>query len=309
MYEYNQKCKSVKRIYAKGGEKTYMFRVFYETREEAEAALVNGIYYLGRRFRCESPRENNRHYPCRNCCLYGHKQDACTNKKVCHRCGKHPIDCQHPKNATDIRYCVTCKQDSHFTGQMCCPSYPRDIPPPPLDKPHIPLITPPRKPVQSNKIEWPAINPQEGNPWLNNKNHTTETNLASNEITNTDANFSSDKEDIQSSATGTKQQKENSSNETTNLDEKLSSFKQSIEEFVEVVLSDLEDRVLICLGAIIHNLSMTSSPDPNILINSLAKKIFEKRVIITTVKNHIDVFVHSFQKEMSTHFDLTLKGT
>ena len=51
----------------------------------------------------------------------------------------------HTHTHTRAIYCATCDSPDHYTGQMKCPRYPRDVPPPSVHK-HTPLVTQHRPP-------------------------------------------------------------------------------------------------------------------------------------------------------------------
>lgn len=41
-------------------------------------------------------------------------------------CGKNPDSCKHNSNH-NVKFCTSCKSDTHYMGQACCPNYPRVI--------------------------------------------------------------------------------------------------------------------------------------------------------------------------------------
>ena len=122
--------KKVSRITSKEGHVTHMVRLYFNDKETTKLAINDGIYLLGRRFRVDPPLERYRHIPCQNCCKYGHTNLECTSPKICHRCGQHPTKCTHAKYTNDLNYCATCQTKGHYTGQVKCPNYPKDAPPP-----------------------------------------------------------------------------------------------------------------------------------------------------------------------------------
>ena len=125
------KIREISRITSKEGHRTFMVRIFFQTRQDAEEAINDGITLVGRRYRIEPPLHGFRHEPCRNCCQYGHTATNCKSPPKCHRCGKHPTACTHQKHTNDLVQCSTCDQPGHYTGQTKCPKYPKEEGPPP----------------------------------------------------------------------------------------------------------------------------------------------------------------------------------
>ena len=136
----------VSRITSKEGHRTYMVRVFFITRDDAEEAINNGVNLLVRRYRIEPPLHKFRHIPCRNCCQYGHTHLNCQAHPKCHRCGKPPTACTHPRNSNEIMRCSTCDQRGHYTGQIKCPKYHKVTAPPPEHQYFPVLPNPPTHP-------------------------------------------------------------------------------------------------------------------------------------------------------------------
>ena len=143
----------VSRITSKEGHRTYMVRVFFISRADAEEAINNGVNLLGWRYRIEPPLHKFWHILCHNCCQYGHTHVNCQAQTKCHRCGKPPAACTHPRNSNDIMRCSTCDQQGHYTGQIKCPKYPKEAAPPPeLQQQYFPLL--PKPPSLPSWNQW-----------------------------------------------------------------------------------------------------------------------------------------------------------
>ena len=292
------KFKSVLRIFTPTGERTHMIRIFFDDREETSRVLGSGIKFLGRSYRCEPPREQIRHIPCRRCCQYGHLDVNCTNPAKCHRCGGSPDKCTHNPHTNDIKHCSTCGQNDHYTGQVRCPLYPKDTQATPPQRPNIPLVTPPKQ-TQLHKIEWPGLikNPNPSAPWTQPTNNNTQSNDATDQQT---------------------EGKSKSDNPTTNtLSSLLTEFRQDfdshlnklvnkIEKYVQDAVNELEDRLITSLAVITHNIINTKTPDARTIVNSMSKRLFNKRVVIAPIKDKIDIFVEKFRKELTTSRDQTI---
>ena len=296
------KFKSILRIFTPTGERTHMMRIFFDDREATSLVLGSGIKFLGRSYRCEPPREQLRHIPCRRCCQYGHIDTNCTNPAKCHRCGGSPDKCTHKPHTNDIKHCSTCDNDDHYTGQVRCPLYPKDTQPTPPQRPNIPLVTPPHKNTQANKIEWPGLiqNPNPSAPW---------TPLTNNSNTNTN-NETDDTPDTQDLA--------NTVNPTTNtlsslltefrldFDSHLKKLVTKIEKYVQDTVNELEDRLITSLAVVTHNVINTKNPDARTIVNSMSKRLFNKRVVIAPIKDKIDIFVEKFRRELTTPREQTI---
>ncbi|KAJ4438223.1 hypothetical protein ANN_14162 [Periplaneta americana] len=141
----------------------------FSTDETTIASLLDtGLQLWGRTYQCKPPKLSARHLPYRNCHQYLHTKQNCLHPTVCFQCGKVGNKCSHTQRS---HHCATCKTDGHYTGQMHCPLYLRDVDLP--DEPtYHPLIKrqAPLSPTKPSKMPPPPP------PELTNDNFPAHTN-------------------------------------------------------------------------------------------------------------------------------------
>lgn len=137
--QYNVK-RIIRIISAQTHKPTDMVRIFVED-VDSSTRLLTGVRLFGRSYRVEASRELVRHRPCARCALYGHDIATCTNAARCWKCGIDPTICKH-KPSDNLKYCATCTDSTHYTGQMMCPRYPKAVPPTSTAPTHRPIYTP-----------------------------------------------------------------------------------------------------------------------------------------------------------------------
>ena len=145
---------------------THLIRIFSKNSDTIKSLLTQGISKVNRRYKVVPPKEETHHTPCRRCKQYGHEQVQCSNDPKCFKCGSQNNKCTHTTLEARASYCATCDSPDHYTGQMKCPRYPRDTPPPSITK-HTSLVTQHRPLRQRN----PA-NTQEKISLVSRKTHT-----------------------------------------------------------------------------------------------------------------------------------------
>ena len=271
--------KRIIRIFAPNGERTHLIRIFFHDKESTSQAIFNGITILGRRYRVEAPREEARHIPCKNCAQYGHIRFNCNNSPVCHKCGRNPNLCQHKPQDKAPMYCATCNQSNHYTGQVRCPEYPRNMTPPLVHK-YTPLanqthVKSPPKPSLQNfptlKPVWhtrTSTHPQEG---LGEEHESTE--------------HSSTVPDL---------------NLTSQIDTAFQQFQTNImniiEDYVDKKIEKLQDDLIKYTTTLIDNtIKPKDRKTLQTVANSTAKRIWKKRVQIIPVDNTIDIMISKME--------------
>ncbi|KAJ9588835.1 hypothetical protein L9F63_017873 [Diploptera punctata] len=261
--EANYNITELSRITTKDGIVTHMVRLNFPNREETEKVINQGILMLGRKFRVEPPLERYRHVPCRNCCLYGHTQEDCQNPRKCHRCGEHPKNCTHPKYTNDLIYCATCNQKGHYTGQVKCPLYPKETPPPP--KRYTPLV--PQTPISPVKPRATAWN----FPPLVPENSETESNIINYEKVN------------------------------KIMDEKIKLATKKIEKYVDEKLNSLKEELLkYFLGVTYNVIDNSERPLLKQVSNSTAKRALNSTIKFVPNNTHLDIFIQKMNQTVST---------
>lgn len=130
----------VRIISAQTHRPTDMVRIFVDDIDTSNR-LLTGVTLFGRNYRVEASKELIRHRPCTRCAQYGHENTTCNNPAKCWKCGNDPAVCKH-KNTDNIMFCATCSEQSHYTGQMMCPRYPKATPPTTTAPTHRPIYTP-----------------------------------------------------------------------------------------------------------------------------------------------------------------------
>ncbi|KAJ9581424.1 hypothetical protein L9F63_023392 [Diploptera punctata] len=251
------------RITTKDGIVTHMVRLNFPNREETERVINEGILMLGRKFRVEPPLERYRHLPCRNCCQYGHIQEDCKNEKKCHRCGEHPRNCTHPKFTNDLIHCATCNQKGHYTGQVKCPLYPKETPPP--TKKYTPLIPQtPASPIKPSATAWnfPPLIPTNSDKDNNSINY-----VEINKI----------------------------------MDEKITIATKKIEQYVEEKLNSLKNELLkYFLGVTYNVIDNAERPLLKKVSNSTAKRALNSTVKFVPNNTHLDIFIQKMNQTVNT---------
>ncbi|KAJ4429045.1 hypothetical protein ANN_26041 [Periplaneta americana] len=116
----------VRIISAQTQRPTEMVRIFVDDVDTSNR-LLTGVKLFGRNYRVEASREQIRHRPCARCAQYGHDATTCNNAPKCWKCGNNPAICKH-KVTDNLKFCATCSDNSHYTGQMMCPRYPKATP-------------------------------------------------------------------------------------------------------------------------------------------------------------------------------------
>lgn len=159
-----EKYPGIKRISritsAQTNQPTQMVRLIVQDVTTADQ-LLRGINVAGRNYKVEPAHETVFHRPCQNCAQYGHDKTDCKSDKICFTCGNNPDHCNHLPDSK-VKFCASCKSDTHYTGQARCPNYPRhtatqqtpthipvQIPqqlPPPIPKPSQSSPTPTNEP-------------------------------------------------------------------------------------------------------------------------------------------------------------------
>ena len=279
--------RKILRILAPTGQRTHLIRIFFPDKETTSKAIFNGITLLGRRYRVEAPREEARHIPCRNCAQYGHTSPHCPNTPTCLKCGEDPNRCQNTQHQNTQIYCATCKQSGHYTGQVKCPMYPRNIQPPLINK-YTPLTRQEneKSPIKPSQADFPPLRPA----WVNPDPKTiTEPNT-----------------DTQNTQTGGEKSTQDKTGNTTNnmtpqLDTCLNNlFKTAIsklEQYIDKKIETLQDQIIKFTIALIDN---TYKPKDRktlqTITNSTSKKLWKKQVKIVPLRNTIEVMINNMKQ-------------
>ena len=283
--EHNINFTKIIRILAPTGERTHLIRIFFNDKETAEEAIFQGIKILGRRYRVEAPREQARHIPCRNCSQYGHIRFNCNNPSTCFKCGKNPNICLHKPQDKTSPYCATCFQNDHYTGQVKCPKYPRNLSPPLIHK-YTPLInqTHTQSPPKPSSLDFPALTPA----WQ----------------THTPSPAQNDDQEI-TDPNHTPEESTTHTNLTNQLDHAFQIFQKNlmkiIEDYVDKKIEKLQDDLIKYTTTLIDN---TVQPKDRralqTISNSTAKKLWNKQVKIMPVNNTIDIMINKMTDNLST---------
>ena len=261
---------------------TPLIRIFSANTETIKTLLTKGLLIANRRYKVVPPKEDNRHLPCRRCQQYGHTHNICKNDSKCFRCGAINTKCTHTINEARAIHCATCGGSDHYTGQMRCPLYPRDTPPPETPK-HTPLIIQnrppsPKKPSDFTAQDFPGLS-------TDNMTNTTE------KITPTTY-----------AATITKTQRT-----TEPVDIAINILQIQMEDYINKKIEQLENRLIQYIAAVFKSTTTPEHRDnTNTALNSHSKKIFNKSVRVGKFGPSMDVYVTSMQ-EVQNEFDSKLK--
>ena len=259
---------------------THLIRIFSKNPETIKSLLTQGLYIANRRYKVVPPKEETRHTLCRRCQQYGHEQIQCPNVPKCFRCGTLNNKCTHTPLEARAIYCATCDSPDHYTGQMKCPRYPRDTPPPLIPK-HTPLVTQHRPPSPKKPSEYTG----EDFPGLE-KDTTTHTHT----VTPT-----------------TYAAKISKSPQTPDIDLAIQVLQLQMEQYINQKIEQLENKVIQFITAVFKS---TTTPEHKEItttaLNSQSKKIFDKSIQIGKFGTSIDVYITSMQ-QVKSEFDQKLK--
>ena len=262
---------------------TPLIRIFSNNTETIKTLLTQGLYIANRRYKVVPPKEDNRHTPCRRCQQYGHTQNTCKNDTKCFRCGAINTNCKHNINEARAMHCATCGGSDHYTGQMRCPLYPRETPPPAIPK-HTPLITQhrppsPKKPSDFTTQDFPGLQTDTTTPNTTQKI--------------TPATYA---------ATITKTPKT-----PEPIDIAINILQLQMEDYINKKIEQLENRIIQYIAAVFKSTTTPEHRDnTNTALNSHSKKIFNKSVRTGKFGPSMDVYVTSMQ-EVQNEFDCKLK--
>ena len=272
---------------------TQLIRIFSKNPDTIKTLLTQGLYLANRRFKVVPPKEETRHTPCHKCQQYGHIQTNCTNQQKCFRCGNQNNSCKHTSLEARAMYCATCDSHEHYTGQMKCPKYPRNTPPPSLPK-HTPLITQtniitPKKPSEFTGQDFPGL----------------ETDTSTHTHTITPITYASKITNVP---------------QKPDLELAISVLQLQMEQYVNQKIEQLENKILQFITATFKS---TTPPEhkesTTTALNSHSKKIFGKSIQVGKFGPSIDVYITSMNKvkeqfdqkikELYTNFTHTLNST